>query len=194
MESLSRNCTTLDEKETGSWTEETSVLTLRLPVPNRVLVLIRAVFIPILFFFVSTCAVPPDRTAALNPDPSLLYATHGQPGEWFNPWRPSNKRFTDLFRWAISKSAYTGEWRDPPDVGRVANDGSSFAMSENSASVTWVGHSTFVVHDDADVFLTDPHFGKRALIPGPSPSTRCADHVNSRPRLCRGLPQSLRPS
>jgi len=30
------------------------------------------------------------------------------------------------------------------------------AVPENSASVTWVGHSTFVVHDGSDVFLTDP--------------------------------------
>jgi N-acyl-phosphatidylethanolamine-hydrolysing phospholipase D len=28
-----------------------------------------------------------------------------------------------------------------------------------------VGHSTFAVHDGPDVFLTDPHFGKRALLP-----------------------------
>ena len=119
----------------------------------------------LLFFLPLSCSVPPDRTPELNPDPSLLYAAHGQPGAWFNPWRPSNKRWTDLFRWAVSRSAYSGEWRDPPDVGRVDNDGSSFASPENSAAVTWVGHSTFAIHDAEDVFLTDPHFGKRALIP-----------------------------
>jgi N-acyl-phosphatidylethanolamine-hydrolysing phospholipase D len=48
----------------------------------------------------------------------------------------------------------------------VANDGASLAGMEASASATWVGHATFAVHDDADVFLTDPHFGPRALIPG----------------------------
>ncbi len=118
-----------------------------------------------LFFFALSCSVPPDRTPELNPDPSLLYAAHGQPGAWFNPWRPSNKHWTDLFRWAVSRSAYSGEWRDPPLVRRVDNDGRSFATPDTSASVTWVGHSTFAIHDTGDVFLTDPHFGKRALIP-----------------------------
>ena len=30
--------------------------------------------------FSLACAVPQDRTAQLKPDPSLLYAAHGQPG------------------------------------------------------------------------------------------------------------------
>jgi N-acyl-phosphatidylethanolamine-hydrolysing phospholipase D len=47
----------------------------------------------------------------------------------------------------------------------VANDGANLAGVEASATVTWVGHATLAVHDEADVFLTDPHFGPRALIP-----------------------------
>ena len=31
--------------------------------------------------------------------------------------------------------------------------------------MTWVGHSTFAVQDEGDVFLTDPHWGPRALVP-----------------------------
>lgn len=118
-----------------------------------------------LLLFVAACAVPPDRTPELRADPALLYAPHGQPGAWFNPWRPLDRRVTDLFRWMVSRNAYTGEWRDPPEVRWTQNEGASFAEPENSASVTWVGHSTFVVHDEEDVFLTDPHFGLRALIP-----------------------------
>ena len=115
--------------------------------------------------FVLSCSVPPDRTPELSSDPSLLFASHGQPGAWFNPWRPLDRHFTDLFRWLVSRSAYTGEWRNPPEVPQVENDGASFAKAEHSASVTWVGHSTFAVHDEEDVFLTDPHFGTRALLP-----------------------------
>lgn len=115
--------------------------------------------------FASACSVPPDRTPALNPDPALLYAPHGRPGAWFNPWRAWNKHPTDLLRWMVSRSSYAGEWRDPPQVGFVANDGTSFAAPERRAAITWIGHSTFAVHDRADVFLTDPHFGPRALIP-----------------------------
>ncbi len=98
-------------------------------------------------------------------DPAALYAPHGQPGAWFNPWQPWNKRATDLLRWAVSRNAYAGERRDPPEVPRVENDGAFLAAAENSASVTWVGHSTFLIHDEEEVCLTDPHFGKRALLP-----------------------------
>lgn len=111
------------------------------------------------------CAVPPDRTPSINPDPALLFAPHGGPGVWFNPWSPKERRYTDLFRWLVSRSAYTGERRDPPEVLQVANNGASFASPEHSASVTWVGHSTFVVHDNEDIFLTDPQFNDRALLP-----------------------------
>ncbi|NOT57893.1 MAG: MBL fold metallo-hydrolase [Deltaproteobacteria bacterium] len=82
-----------------------------------------------------------------------------------NPWLPQKKQWSTIFRWAVSQSSYSGEWRDPLDIPRVTNDGASFAVRENSASVTWVGHSTFVVHDDDDIFLTDPQFNTRALIP-----------------------------
>jgi N-acyl-phosphatidylethanolamine-hydrolysing phospholipase D len=32
--------------------------------------------------------------------------------------------------------------------------------------LTWVGHSTFALHDEEDVCLTDPHFGPRSLLLG----------------------------
>lgn len=114
---------------------------------------------------IAACSVPPDRTPELSADPALLFAAHGRVGAWFNPWRPMDRHFTDLLRWLVSRNAYTGEWRDPPAVPRVENDGSSFAAPEHSASVTWVGHSTFAVHDEEDIFLTDPQFGSRALLP-----------------------------
>ncbi len=101
----------------------------------------------------------------MRADVANLYGPHGVAGAWDNPWRPWDKSYADMLRWAVSRNAYTGERRDPIEVARVANHGDSFATPETSASITWIGHSSFVVHDGADVFLTDPHFGKRALIP-----------------------------
>lgn len=112
-----------------------------------------------------SCTVPPERGPEYTPDPALLHASHGQAGAWFNPWGESDHNWTMIFRWLVSRNSYTGEWRDPPDVPRIDNDGSSFAVPENSASLTWVGHSTFAVHDGTDVFLTDPQFNQRALLP-----------------------------
>jgi hypothetical protein len=40
------------------------------------------------------------------PDPrtDLLYAPHGEPGRFFNPWLPFNNRFLDLLRWQLSRN------------------------------------------------------------------------------------------
>ncbi len=122
-------------------------------------------FFLLLLGAVPGCAVPPDNTPKGSPDPALLFAPHGSPGAWFNPWNPRERHYSDMFRWLVSRSAFNGERRDPPDVAFVNNDGASFAVPENSASVTWVGHSSFVVHDGPDVFLTDPQFNTRALLP-----------------------------
>ncbi len=48
----------------------------------------------------------------------------------------------------------------------VANDGASHAGRAASVEVTWIGHASFAVHDEKDVFLTDPHWGDRALLVG----------------------------
>lgn len=47
----------------------------------------------------------------------------------------------------------------------LPNDGASLARTEAGGAVTWVGHSTFAIHDRDDVVLTDPHWGARALLP-----------------------------
>ena len=94
---------------------------------------------------------------------ALLYAPHGQPGHFFNPWGQLTNRFTDLLRWKLGKNEY--DKSTPPEVPVMANDGAYLKDRSQPASVTWVGHSTFAVQDGADVFLTDPHWGPRALIP-----------------------------
>jgi N-acyl-phosphatidylethanolamine-hydrolysing phospholipase D len=98
-----------------------------------------------------------------KPDPGLLDAPHGARGAFFNPWSPFKSSFGDFLRWQLSRNAY--DKRGRPLIPTVPNDGTTLAGREHSGSLTWVGHSTFAVHDDADVFLTDPHFGPRALIP-----------------------------
>jgi len=96
-------------------------------------------------------------------DPALLDAPHRAGGRFFNPWAPGERRLGDLLRWQLSRSPW--DKRRPPVVPVVANDGTGLAGREHSGSLTWVGHSTFAVHDDDDVFVTDPHFGPRALVP-----------------------------
>lgn len=101
-----------------------------------------------------------------SPDPALLYAPHGRPGRFFCPWAPSSKGVIDVLRWKLAGNPYGP--RRPPEVPVVANDGSylaSTAADREPPSVTWVGHSTFAIHDGGEVALTDPHWGPRALVP-----------------------------
>jgi N-acyl-phosphatidylethanolamine-hydrolysing phospholipase D len=99
-----------------------------------------------------------------DPDRDLLYAPHGQPGGFFSPWQPFNTKFRDLLRWKLNgKGPY--DRKTPPRIPVVANDGTYLKRKGEPASVTWIGHSSFAIQDGPDVFLTDPHFGKRALLP-----------------------------
>ena len=106
-----------------------------------------------------TKAEQPMKTAS----PSL-YAPHTERGRYFNPWAPRSSSFLDVLKWKLlSRNPY--DKSAALQVPRVANDGAGLAGVEHSATVTWVGHATFAVHDEGDVFLTDPHFGARALLP-----------------------------
>ena len=105
----------------------------------------------------------PDSRRVLNSD--LLYAPHGEPGRFFNPWLgPTPSRLSDLLRWKLGGgSGY--DKSAPIQVPIVQNDGAYLKDREQPDSVTWVGHSTFAVQDGGEVFLTDPHWGPRALLP-----------------------------
>jgi N-acyl-phosphatidylethanolamine-hydrolysing phospholipase D len=98
--------------------------------------------------------------------PGLLYAPHGEPGRFFNPWQPFNTKLSDVLRWQLGKIGKKEfDKSAPPQVPVVANDGAYLKDGGQPDSVTWIGHSSFAVQDGGEVFLTDPHFGARALVP-----------------------------
>lgn len=104
------------------------------------------------------------------PDPDLLYAPHGAPGRFFCPWQRFTAGPLDVLRWKLAGLAGRGgpyDRKTPPRIPVVANDGSYLSNKDTDQppSVTWVGHSAFAVQDGEDVFLTDPHWGPRALVP-----------------------------
>jgi N-acyl-phosphatidylethanolamine-hydrolysing phospholipase D len=111
---------------------------------------------------IETPPIPPD--AAADPARALLYAPHVREGEYFNPWAaPFEGGLGMLLRWKLGKNSY--DKRRRPVIPGVANDGAYLKHPGEPASITWVGHSTFAVQDGGDVFLTDPHWGARALLP-----------------------------
>jgi N-acyl-phosphatidylethanolamine-hydrolysing phospholipase D len=100
-----------------------------------------------------------------DPEPGSLFAPHHDGRRFFNPWLRSEKSVLDFLRWQFSSNPWKEARARPSEIRIVANDGANLAGVEGSASITWVGHATLAVHDEGDVFLTDPHFGKRALLP-----------------------------
>jgi N-acyl-phosphatidylethanolamine-hydrolysing phospholipase D len=126
------------------------------------------VALPLLLAAAVAGAYPRDPGEAPLPDtrPSeSLFAEHrGPDGRFFIPWADDPKTTWGALRWwffddnPYDKSA-------TPEIPIVSNDGGHLAGGAGSSSVTWVGHATFAVHDREDVFLTDPHFSKRAVIP-----------------------------
>lgn len=92
-----------------------------------------------------------------------LYAPHGEPGHFFNPWGVEPRGLLDVLRWKLRRNPY--DKSKPLEIPWVANEGRYLKEGDSSPSVTWVGHSTFAVQDGGEVFLTDPHFGPRALLP-----------------------------
>jgi N-acyl-phosphatidylethanolamine-hydrolysing phospholipase D len=102
----------------------------------------------------------PDRAG----DTQLLYADHrNDDGTFFTPWAEFERSVTGFLRWKLSRSPYANVVAPPTPV--VENNGSFLSRADEPASLTWVGHATYVIHDGGDVVLTDPHFTKRALIP-----------------------------
>src|SRR5260370_15130339 len=104
----------------------------------------------------------------MQPDTRLtsqapLYASHQAGGHYFNPWDQRSPRLLDLLRWMLGPNPY--DKRAPPCVPVVPNDGAYLADPGAPDSITWVGHATFAVQDGGEVFLTDPHWGARALLP-----------------------------
>jgi N-acyl-phosphatidylethanolamine-hydrolysing phospholipase D len=106
-------------------------------------------------------ASAPPAGAASAPAP--LYAPHRtKDHRFFNPWRRPPTRHRDLLRWKLEPNPY--DKRSPPSVPVVRNDGAYLADGGAPDSITWVGHSSFAIQDGGQVFVTDPHWGPRALL------------------------------
>ncbi|MBI3129358.1 MAG: MBL fold metallo-hydrolase [Candidatus Tectomicrobia bacterium] len=109
----------------------------------------------------------PRAVGLLSREPEALYWPHGGPGAWFNPWWPSRHSRVNLLKWKLLyRNEFAEARRTPPPVPVVENPGDYLARPESSASITSVGHCTFVIKDGPDTLLTDPHFGPRSLLYG----------------------------
>ena len=129
--------------------------------------------LPLLLLGVSGCLAPQpfdeaqwQKTVAAT-DPAKLYAPHrDSEGRFYNPWLRQDKSTWDLLRWWLSSNSLPQlkDQRYPLPV--QANDGAYLGNPHAPASLTWVGHATYVVQWGGQVVLTDPFFGERAAVVG----------------------------
>ena len=109
----------------------------------------------------------PETQGFLSAEPASLYWPHGGPGHWFNPWWPNPLSRTNLLKWKfLYRNEFAEARLEPPRVPVAANDGGYLARPGNPASITSVGHCSYVIKDGPDTLLADPHFGPRAFLYG----------------------------
>lgn len=109
----------------------------------------------------------PEAQGFLSREAESLYWPHGGPGGWFNPWWPSPLSRTNLLKWKfLYRNEFAEARRQAPRVPVAANAGDYLARPESSASITSVGHCSYVIKDGPDTLLADPHFGPRAFLYG----------------------------
>jgi N-acyl-phosphatidylethanolamine-hydrolysing phospholipase D len=86
-----------------------------------------------------------------NTTPGLSYRNnypHADPG------------FRDLLRWQFTRKAPAS----PKPFPLMSNDPAALCGNRTRPSLTWVGHSTFLVQIEGKNFLTDPIFSDRASL------------------------------
>jgi L-ascorbate metabolism protein UlaG (beta-lactamase superfamily) len=70
--------------------------------------------------------------------------------------------------WTVQRFRLSRLWesltdgRAPVDFPRVVNDGRALRATSSGATVTWIGHATFLIQLDGLNVLTDPQFSDRA--------------------------------
>jgi L-ascorbate metabolism protein UlaG (beta-lactamase superfamily) len=95
---------------------------------------------------------------------AALYASSQRDGRYDNPWRPNDHTFGTFLRWRFS--SMSRPYPNPiPGLEVVPNDGAYLAAANEPASITWAGHATFAIQTGGQVWVTDPMFSDRALLP-----------------------------
>jgi L-ascorbate metabolism protein UlaG (beta-lactamase superfamily) len=79
-------------------------------------------------------------------------------GQFFNPWKDTDKTFGDVLRWW-----WDGNRRPwPNSVANKPYPPPPVRVRAGHAAVTFVGHATVLVRTEGAAILTDPHFSSHA--------------------------------
>lgn len=106
-----------------------------------------------------------------------LYAPHEKEGVFFNPWLKPERKFSDVLKWKLSPSQSYSEKEEAfmPEV--LADTESRVLAAGERDFIAWLGHGTFLIKSGAAVWLVDPMFSKRALLPARKTAPALSAHV-----------------
>lgn len=95
----------------------------------------------------------------------LLYAPHFKNGKYFNPWLEIQKDLSEVVLWRLTP-AQTYEENEKAFLPALRTDTFTKLQTDMpEAFILWLGHNSFLIKDGDQVWLTDPMFSKRALLP-----------------------------
>ncbi len=141
-------------------------------VKNAINVLQLLGFFSIIGIFAGCMAARPDfdetawRNKVTSAKTSDLYAPHKTNESFFNPWMPmEEKGFLRLIKWKLSaRQEYSREEMEfmpavvPDPLKRIRE-------KPREDFIMWVGHATYLLRLGNELWLTDPMFSERALMP-----------------------------
>ncbi len=94
-----------------------------------------------------------------------LYKAHEKDGIFFNPWISLEKRLTKVLAWKFSgKQAYSEAEQDYLPV-LYENSEQQILRLGDGDFILWIGHGSFLIKTGDEIWLLDPMFSKRALLP-----------------------------
>ncbi len=102
-----------------------------------------------------------------NTSPDLLYAPHYEDGKFFNPWMPmEHGGLARLLRWKLSaRNTYTAEEKNAMPEFVPGLKTRIDELPADADFIAWIGHTTFLIRAGGELWLMDPMFSDRALLP-----------------------------
>ncbi len=123
-----------------------------------------------LLLFFHSIIFPALMSQIYNPELPFI---EGKPNEWkgnptvkgrfFNPLYPMNNSFSDVMKWKKMKNPYELEKKNDTFQLPIAEDLSDL-KSDTTDGIFWLGHATFVIRINGVQFITDPVFGRAAVL------------------------------
>ena len=94
-----------------------------------------------------------------------LYAENYKDGKYFNPWIDVSKPISDLLTWRLSPTQHYSEEEKTYLPGFRDDAADQIMINLENDFIVWIGHNTFLIKTGDQIWLTDPMFSKRALLP-----------------------------